>query len=577
MFRKVLLLTVVVLALSACRLEAAVVYEVWAGDTDYSGEPYSWEYYYSIDQQDYVKLGESDGQSKFFSGDYNFYVIAAREEFFLDSVQGSTGDYYSGGLSTGGTSDPDNILGAPDSQCATVGCQSGGGTFRGYVVITNPGDWTGLTVITVQPVVEVVDSIWVGGDEGCWCVSNNWDPPIVPDNNALKIFNVAIDSNYVGEEEIEVHLQQTRNVNELCCYGSVCLEKWTSDWVQLILTDANGITNYGNLEIDDEMNIQGNITNKTGAYLNGCLDIEDGNLVNEAGARIDATDDYMDIEDGSIYNYGTILITQGEGLWVENEFQNNGTILIYGSDCTTDDLFLNDSNGVIEGYGVIHSEQIIVNDGFIKSIGGGLNFHSRSSDYNPNSAQDGYFVNTGTLTNSSGTMLTIITDVADFNNTGTILINSDGAVVFDCNNLKNEPNGIIALRGGSLEADNIINAQGAQFSGLGSINGNLSVEANATVSFTGPTIIIGDVNVPSLATLEISDGQTLIIGQTTNNGTIHLIGGTAVFQGGYTGNGEIVNDAGQDRSQLDINKDGIQDMQDFAVFADNWLWQATWY
>jgi len=77
--------------------------------------------------------------------------------------------------------------------------------------------------------------------------------------------------------------------------------------------------------------------------------------------------------------------------------------------------------------------------------------------------------------------------------------------------------------------------------------------------------------------LQISDGQTLITGQTTNNGTIHLIGGTVIFQGGYTGDGQIINDAGKDRSQLDMNKDGIQDMQDFAIFADNWLWKASWY
>ncbi|UCG56535.1 MAG: VCBS repeat-containing protein [Phycisphaerales bacterium] len=129
-----------------------VVYEVWGGNTDYRGLPAWYAYYYSIDQQDYTKLGESDGQTETFSGTYQFYVIAARQEFLLDAIQGSTGLYYQGSGATGNTTSPENISGAPDGQYATVGYQSSGGTFRGFVVIEVAlGSWTGLTVIGTVP------------------------------------------------------------------------------------------------------------------------------------------------------------------------------------------------------------------------------------------------------------------------------------------------------------------------------------------------------------------------------------------------------------------------------------------
>jgi hypothetical protein len=127
----------------------ATFYEVWAGNYDYCALP--GDYLYNIDKQDYVKLGESDGETKTFDGDYTFYVIAARNEFLLDAIQGSTGDYFNGygTLCTGNvSSDGQGILGPPDGQYATVGLGATLGTFRGYVQVTNPGDWNSITVIS---------------------------------------------------------------------------------------------------------------------------------------------------------------------------------------------------------------------------------------------------------------------------------------------------------------------------------------------------------------------------------------------------------------------------------------------
>lgn len=116
---------------------------------------------------------------------------------------------------------------------------------------------------------------------------------------------------------------------------------------------------------------------------------------------------------------------------------------------------------------MIHAEDVILNKGLIRSVGGGLELHGRST-YGAWPAQ-GYVANTGTLANSSGTTLTVMADVPDFNNTGTILVRSNGDHLLT-SNLRNEPSGTILLRGGGLEASRITNAQGNQFNGLGSIS-----------------------------------------------------------------------------------------------------------
>ena len=123
-------------------------YEVWGGNTDYRSLPGSWEYFYSIDKQDYIKLGESSDGSAVFNGNYSYYVIATHEAVSIDSVGGSNGQYYYGGLTTGNTYNDFLMTGPPDGQYATVGYQNSGGTFRGYVVIHNTSSWNGLSVIT---------------------------------------------------------------------------------------------------------------------------------------------------------------------------------------------------------------------------------------------------------------------------------------------------------------------------------------------------------------------------------------------------------------------------------------------
>ena len=133
--------------------EVVPYYEVWGGNTDYrdgwTGE--WWRVYHNIDQQDYDYLGGSTAPHAVstFAGTYDYYVIAARAKVQVDSVMGSTGTF---GWSSGDGgimgNTWENLSGAPDGQYLTVGFQGNRDTYAGFVVIQNPGDWTGVTLYT---------------------------------------------------------------------------------------------------------------------------------------------------------------------------------------------------------------------------------------------------------------------------------------------------------------------------------------------------------------------------------------------------------------------------------------------
>ena len=417
----------------------------------------------------------------------------------------------------------------------------------------------------------VIDSNWVGGESGTWGQASNWLPATVPDNN-LDTFAVTIDA---GGGEVEVGLQEDRTMDQLDCYGEVKLEKWTSGWVEL--TIYNGLTNHGELDIGD-LNIRGNITNAAGATLSlygGDKSINDGNVYNQAGAMIEVSDKLI-VFDGNIDNAGVIMLVPGSFLETKHTLRNVGQINVFGGACGAFEIFDNNSTGTITGFGTLYGgADSFRNNGKIYAFGGSLAIGS----FGPT------IINSGLLSNlpASSLQITYVTGQGgSVNNEGTIETNAGGGVTFDCN-LVNEPNGTIELLGGNLAATTITQKAGATFEGFGGITGDVIIEPNSPsepnsiIRLTGPTNVVGDVSVDSGATLEISDGQTLITGHTTNNGTIHLIGGTVIFQGGYSGSGNIINEAGTDRNHFDLNADGIEDFKDFAYFAETWLWRASWY
>jgi hypothetical protein len=411
----------------------------------------------------------------------------------------------------------------------------------------------------------LIGSNWVG-TEGIWGNANNWDPNIVPDNDEFNIFIVTIDAN---ESEVEVGLQQSRTIGTLDCYGDVGIEKWTPNWVELTIN--NGLTNYGVLDIEN-LEICGNVTNTTGAEMN-LIDVEiEGILLNSIGAEMEVEGEVKvgaedDGNGGSaglyVENAGSVIVYASSDFWGDFYFNNTGQVNIYGGQCGSDEVFDNNSTGVIKGFGVLYADQLLRNKGTIYAYGGSLAV-----------SVEGPLLNSGTLGNNALSALHIKPAV-DVNNFGTIEVRAGGGVAFDCN-LVNEPNAVIELLGGTLAATTITQSADANFAGFGGITGDVVIAPNGLIELTGPTNIIGDVTIGAGATLEVSDGTTLITGHTTNNGTIRMIGGRVICQGGLTNNGNVEWLAGDFSNAADFNLDGTVDMRDFAEFADVWLWQASW-
>lgn len=123
-------------------------YEVWGGNTDYSGYPDHWEYYYNLCNYDFYYLGAADSDSVV-SGAYSNYVIISRGETVkVDAVRGSDGTYPATVPISGNVDNYSNITGAPDGQYITLRGGDIGYYASSYVVIENPGgtNWSSITV-----------------------------------------------------------------------------------------------------------------------------------------------------------------------------------------------------------------------------------------------------------------------------------------------------------------------------------------------------------------------------------------------------------------------------------------------
>ena len=429
-------------------------------------------------------------------------------------------------------------------------------------------------LLTCSVQAAVIDSNWVGGERGFWEDNVNWVPSIVPDNNETQKFRVTVVG---GESGVEILIQEDHEVNRLDTYGEVELSghDWRRD-PDLTVLEPNGLTNHGHLEIE-ELDIYGNVINMTGALFEGDgTDIEEGDLCNELGGTVKVDVAWVNVDDGNIHNSGTVSLIPGGKIWAE-QFENFGLIEIYDGTCASGQAFHNHFTGTIKGSGVIHSQGLISNEGHIKSVAGSLVLHSYPEFGEAPDSNSGV-MNTGTLTNSPGTSLTVMVWVPDINNQGTIEVNAGGGVTFDCN-FVNEPNGIINLLGGNLAATSITQTADANFAGFGGISGDVVIEPNGLIELTGPTNIVGDVTIDPNATLEISDGTTLITGDCAcNNGTIHMIGGRVIIQGTFTNdNCNIIWEPGTYTNAADFNLDGTVNNKDLAAIAGTWLWQAAWY
>ncbi|MCP4710348.1 MAG: hypothetical protein GY869_17130 [Planctomycetes bacterium] len=391
-----------------------------------------------------------------------------------------------------------------------------------------------------------IHSTWTGSQDNLWDNQFNWDPNLVPNNSPARTFKVTINNTNSSDDNIEFWMDWNPiTLDVLYCSGEVDLEIGDRD---LILLDPNGLTNFGDLEISGtgtEHDIQGNLINTVSGYIDN-------------SSKIDII--------GDLINYGQIINTPGSSLFVEYDLTNLGIIFNYNGDVSSQGILENTASGVLQGFGVIYSDTEFRNFGNIRSYGGPLVL-----------ASSGMITNQGVIINSPNTFLNIthIGSPADFNNYGTLQVNQGGGIGID-NNLNNQPAATIELRGGALTATNISQSPGAGFAGFGGITGDVLMIHDSSIQLTGPTNIVGDVTLENDANLQISDGQTLITGPTVNDGAINLIGGTVIFQGGYSGSGAIDYVPGIYRNHFDINADGIVNLIDFALFTHSYLWKAPW-
>jgi hypothetical protein len=401
---------------------------------------------------------------------------------------------------------------------------------------------------------------WDGGGDGrTWENADNWNPDVVPDNNATNTYAVTINAG----GHIWLGLQQSRTIDQLDCYGEFELHKWTSDQVVLTLVDPSGLTNHDYLVIV-RLWIDGNVTNTAGAT----LELEDteieGALYNQAGATIEVFEVSDEVcVDGAVENAGSMTITPVSKLTVEGgTLHNTGQINIYGGSCSVyDGIIDNNDTGLIKGFGILYTDQLLRNKGQIDAYGGSFAVLSEKS-----------FLNTGVLCNKPSASLYVKPE-EDVNNNGTIEANAGGGVTFDCN-LVNDTNGVIELLNGTLAATAITQRDDANFSGFGAITGDVMIDPGAMIRLGGSTDIVGNVTVEG--TLEISDGVTLITGQTVCSGTIHIKGGYLIPQGGLSGDCNIIWEPGLFTNPADFNLDGEVNFGDFAYFAETWLWQTAW-
>ncbi len=355
-----------------------------------------------------------------------------------------------------------------------------------------------------------ITSTWVGGSWGEWEDASNWSPAIVPENGTTT-FAVTIDG---AMDRASVQLFTDHKIDSLHTYNTVKLKGYRLV-EQSDITLVNSLVNYGLLKMNGPEII--------------------GEVINRAGAEIHVSShqEFNVFGPDGVQNHGTVSLPPAVRIWSESDIDNVGTIEMYGGMCVAQGNIVNDAAGIIRGSGYVGFEPILVdNKGLIQSSGGTLFLLASSIS------------NTGTLKNTPGASIRTRLGPSNQSNEGLIQVYSEGAVVFDCN-LVNEPNGVIKLLGGTFAATNITQKAGATFEGFGGITGNVTIEPNSVsepqsiVKLTGPTNIIGDVTVSAGAILRISDGQTLITGQTVNNGTIELSGSTVVFQGGYSGSGNL--------------------------------------
>lgn len=390
---------------------------------------------------------------------------------------------------------------------------------------------------------------WIDGNDGFWHEAQKWSCGQVPNNTETDTFNVTIGS----EQDLHIRISSLDNpnivINRLMIEsgGKLDLEKSTGRVDFNVIRE--GIFNYSRLSFsgDEDWSTKGSIYNDP----NGYLEFSNPNDTEH---------------EGPIINEGHLQLSPEVNLAIDsNDLINSGTIFILGGLLSINEgQLILQNNGMVHGMGLIHSDELIDNRGTIQATYGTLVVHTLGS-----------FENNGIIQNNTGSSVNISAETGMFQNNGIIKINAAGAVTSSTDINNNTEDGQIQLLGGTISAPTIThyNWDPNNFLGVGSISGNLVLSTESKAKLRGCCNIYGNLQVDSDAELEVEDGTIYVHGDLTNNGTIQRPGGRVICYGNYI-KGFQPEQSSVNNSISDHNMDGQVNVEDFADFAQNWLWHG---
>lgn len=383
---------------------------------------------------------------------------------------------------------------------------------------------------------DVIESQWIGGAEGRWDDPENWTPIMVPDNNDLLQFTVTIAG---ADGPCVISLAHDRRVNAMTCQGQVTVRS-QHERHKLVFDGPAGLTNGGCLELDD-LSIIGNVANVADANLAfGTEGVAlTGNLSNAKDALVQV-DGIVELAGATVTNDGEIIVANFGSLRVkqttpESAVVNSGVLRFRGGTCAGFHTIVNAPKATIVGTGFLWVRTSVVNRGTIMAFVGNLLVDSY-----------GTLANEGTMVNLPGSTLNLYTKGSDLTNTGRIVVQQGGSVVFTSLPAKtcliNGANGVISLKGGTISASRISQSAQADLSGFGGITADVAIDPSAALRLTGTTNLVGNLTIPQKGELTVNDGTVLVSGQTACDGTIRIVNGKFIPQGGFSGGGSILSE-----------------------------------
>lgn len=417
-------------------------------------------------------------------------------------------------------------------------------------------------------------SVFTGDIDCSWSNEDNWqtlNPTPPPDylpglpgpGDGVSVSNttICLDTPYMVE------------ISSFNAYGHV------NFWVETPRNPClkmSSLSNHGHLNINSYKNREIFITSKVINHIGATLEIihwfrfSDLPLIQNEGEIAIMFSGMLECEETDLDNSGHVYLNSNN-IFKVNNVNNTNTIGCSGGRLDAEGAIAN--SGTIEGWGMVEAST----GDFLNGPGGSVNVYFGTLRM----VAPG-FINQGSILNYPNSDIQIaMTGAQSMVNQNLITINAGGGMFVhgDITNLStgtaSNPSPTIQLKGGHLAANTIYQQSGATLSGFGSITANIDIADSGRADFTGPTNVIGDLTVGANAFLYIKDGQTLITGQTTNNGTIYVIGGTVVFQGGLTGSGNVVYQSSASSNAADFDHNNAVDGKDLSIFVNEFGWQAN--